>query len=145
MSKTNPINSSPQVLTYNRYFEYQRIVSTVTVTDEGNFIEDNVPDDYGGAELDIEIVHAVRMVNSRAELLLFEFYNEPAMDKDRKKGGPVHRDGEEIAAATGDSTVPTLQITRVNPTLTDEQKEAGEFSMAIFEQDRKDTPRSPQY
>jgi hypothetical protein len=130
---------------YKRYFEYSRVTSTVSVTDEGTFLKDEVPEDYGGAQMDIKVVHAVSMVNSSSEILILEFYVEPPMDKDRKKGGPITRDGDPVFPASGDSSVEWVTATEVNPTLTPSQKSSGEFAVGVFKVDRARVPSSPQY
>jgi hypothetical protein len=130
---------------YKRYFEYSRVTSILSVTDEGTFLQAEIPDDYGGAQLDIKVVHAVSMINSSSEMLIFEFYVEPPMDKERKTGGPISRDGVEVAEQSGESAVEWVQTIEINPSLTASQQSSGEFASGVFSADRSAAPSTPQY
>ena len=131
MNKGIMVKALPHAI-YRRSFEYARVVSKVHVTSEGVFLEDELPEEYAGSSLDIEVCHAIYMVAADNQLLIWEFENEPAMDKDRKTGGPINRDGEEIREATGDSTVPTEQTTKLNPHLDENRAAIGKSLLASF-------------
>jgi len=135
--------SADSFMLYNRFFEYERIVSTVSVTDEGIFQAGQVPSTYGGAQLDIQCVHAVFMVNSKAEMILMEFEVEPPMDSERKTGGPIIRDGVEIRAKTGNSDVPITQTTIPNAALDNNRKLLGTAAKAQFKADLAAQPSQP--
>jgi len=128
---------------YKRYFEYERVITKVVVTDEGIYQKDEVPDSYGGAQLEMDYVNAVYMVNGRAELLLLEFAGEEPMDKDKKRGGKIMRDGVEIRPQTGDSTTPVVQTTVVNDKLDDARKALGRTSKEQFKIDLGNNPAQP--
>ncbi len=134
---------SDALLLYNRYFEYERVVSNVSVTDEGIFQSGQVPDTYGGAQLDLQCVHAVFMVNSKAEMILMEFEVESPMDSSRKRGGPIERDGVQIRAASGTSTVPLIQTTIPNSALDATRKQLGAAAKAQFQADLAAQPSQP--
>lgn len=121
-----------EVQFYNRFFEYAKVVTEVVVTDEGVYLKNEVPDAYGGARLELKVVNAVFMVNSRAELQVFEFEMGPVMDKDKKTGGPVKRDGIDIREATGDSTVVVQQKLELNENLDTTRKVLGEATLAAL-------------
>lgn len=120
---------------YCRYFEYARAVTDVTITEEGIFQKDQVPTDYGGARMDMEVVNAIYMVNSKAELQIFEFENISPMDADRKKDGRVERDGNLIRAAkSGGSSVTVVQRIAINDSLDDSRKALGQLALQVFRQ-----------
>ena len=128
---------------YNRHFEYERVVSTVSVTDEGLYQAGQVPDTYGGAQLDMQMVHAVFMVNGRGEMIMFEFETESPMDSDRKTGGPIVRDGTQIRAKVGTSDVPLIQTTIKNANLDASRLALGQAAKNKFNQDLADVPGQP--
>ena len=128
---------------YNRFFEYQRIISEVSITDEGVYQKGQVPDTYGGAQLDLQVVHAVFMVNGQSELQIHEFEVPYPMDKTKKTGGRIMRDGKEVRAKTGDSTVDVVQTTVVNPNLDDVRKALGLASLTAFKADLAAQPDQP--
>lgn len=128
---------------YNRYFEYERVISTVSVTDEGIYQAGQVPDTYGGAQLDMQMVHAVFMVNGRGEMLMLEFETESPMDTDKKTGGPIVRDGTQIRAKTGTSDVPLIQTTIKNANLDAQRAALGQAAKNQFTQDRNNVPDQP--
>lgn len=117
---------------YIRFFEYARVETEVVVTDEGVYLKDEVPEDYGGAQLELKVCNAVFMVNAKGELQILEFEMQPVMDKDRKTGGPITRDGKPLREATGDSTTAVPQKTVVNAALDDDRKLLGQQSFASF-------------
>ena len=119
---------------YNRFFEYARAVTDVVVTEEGVFQKDQVPDDYGGSRLEMETVNAVFLINSKAELQVFEFENPPIMDSERKTGGPIKRDDVAIRAATGDSSVDVAQRLVINPNLDPTRKAMGAAALSALRQ-----------
>lgn len=134
---------APRHLMFNRFYEFERVISKVVITEEGTFKEGEVPEGYGGARLELDIVDAVFLVNSRTEMHMFEFANAEAMDAERKTGGPVIRDGVEIAPQTGESTVPTVQTTVRNPTLEESRALSGEVAKAAFAAELTLTPGQP--
>lgn len=129
---------------FNRYWEYGRIVTDVVVTDEGIFQKEEVPADYGGPELELELVNAVLMVNARSELVVFEFATPAIKDKDRKDGGPIKRDGEDFADATGTSSVDVVQYFKPNAGLDDSRAAAGAYSRGLLnaEAEEIDEPKT---
>ena len=134
-NERSPAYPTGQVSIYNRYFEYERVVSHVSVTDEGVYKMGEVPDTYGGAQLDLELVHAVFVVNSKGEMLMLEFFPEEAMDTERKRGGPTVRDGQEILPGAGPSTVPITQTTVPNTKLDPARQAIGAFAKGVFKND----------
>lgn len=134
MSNTKS-KGSTSVDFYNRYFEYAKVVTPVVVTDEGVYLRDEVPESYGGAQLELDVVNAVFLINSRAELQILEFEMGEVMDKDRKTGGPIRRDGVDIRPATGDSTVVVEQTLVLNEALDEDRALLGAAALAAFKED----------
>lgn len=133
MTRREQRSQSPvPVSIFTRYFEYARVVTEVVVTEEGVYQKDEVPDDYGGPQLELELVNAIIMINARAELLVHEFAVGEIMDKNRDSGGPIVRDGTQLYAATGSSTVDVVQTTRVNEDLEQTRKDLGEQALALL-------------
>lgn len=123
---------APQADFYVRYFEYARVISIVSVTEEGVYQAGQVPLTYGGSQLDLQVVNAVLMVNAKAQLQVLEFEVEPPMDKDRKTGGPIVRDGTQIRAKSGESNVPVIQTTIYNKNLESTRKQLGAAAEAAI-------------
>lgn len=119
---------------YVRFFEYARAVTRVVITDEGVYLKDEVPADYGGAQLELDSVDAIFMVNLRFELQIMEFENPLPMDKLRKTGGRITRDGVTVRAAVGPSTTDTPQVMVMNATLDQERQTVGAAALAEFRQ-----------
>ena len=134
----------PQINLYNRFFEYARVVVTVVVTEEGVYLKDNVPDTYGGAELELDMVWAVFMINAKAEMSLWELAPDYPMDKDKKKGGPIMRDKVKIREKVGDSAVPVEQRLVINENLDEDRKIQGSAAFAKFKEDLAEQPAQPQ-
>lgn len=144
MSDTERAFPSQNVNMYVRYYEYSRVVSNVSITEEGVFKSGQVPTTYGGARLDLQVVHSVSMINARGELQILEFEIDEAMDSDRQRGGPTVRDGNQILAGAGPSTVPITQTTILNSKLDNSRKLLGEIATGVFKSDLAATPSQPQ-
>jgi len=74
-----------------QYTWWLRWYSTVVVTEEGVFSEDNVPDDYGGPLLTVEVTQRVILCTPHGYLqdLRFDEY-QTVLDSDRKAGMGVN-------------------------------------------------------
>jgi len=84
------------------YREYYRVQATLFVTEEGLFKE--VPDDITTGVLSVEVVYRLCTASKGGELFIQDFFNPPAMDKTRKKGGKVLIDGKEWYEEPGDGS-----------------------------------------
>lgn len=60
--------------------EVKRKVSKVIVTEDGLFHEGQIPGNYDGAQLPIEVVHATVFADEAGNLITFTCYAPPAMD-----------------------------------------------------------------
>ena len=90
-------------LLYDTFKEYSRIEEAIVVTEEGIYSKDGVPDSYGGAQLEVKVVHTVNMVNLAGVMLTLEFHNEAPRNKDKSsKIRPITVDGSApISPANG--------------------------------------------
>ena len=60
--------------------EVQRKVSKVIVTEEGLFHYGEIPADYTGAQLTVEVCHAIMFSDERGNFQTFTLYAPPAKD-----------------------------------------------------------------
>ena len=68
----------------NVYYEHNRVTSEVTISDEGLFHTDDLPDDLGTAQLDLEVVHEVQLADREGNLIILHFNVPKAQNKDRE-------------------------------------------------------------
>lgn len=82
------------MLLYDTFKEYSRIREEVSITEEGMFIKGKVPDTYGGAVLNMWLVHMVHMVDAGGNMQSLEFHNDEPLNKDKStKLGAIKVDG----------------------------------------------------
>lgn len=105
---------------FELFLETRKVVSTQLLTENGAYKKDQLPDDYGGAVLEIEAVHAIYLSNTTGKTIKLQFQVPEAKDKDDKTGGPYNLDGEEIKAQSGESSEPT-EMTSKTPDGLNEQ------------------------
>jgi hypothetical protein len=86
------------------YKEYYRVSAVLYATPEGLYKE--VPEDSGSDVLGVEVVYRICVASPGGELLIHDFFNPPAKDKDGEEGGPVNIDGNEWYIEPGTSTTP---------------------------------------
>lgn len=67
------------------FYEHNRVVSEITVTEEGIFHKDQLPNDISGAELDVDIVHEVQLSDREGNLIVLHFNVPKAMDASRSE------------------------------------------------------------
>lgn len=99
--------------TYATMYEYLRRVEEVNVTEIGNYLKDEIPDDYFGAVLVMKVVHEVILVTEEGELLQQLFSPEKSLDKDGNPADGITIDGDVVIE--GDK--PTLLTTIFNDNL----------------------------
>ena len=73
------------------YAWYRKLVEVLHATEEGIFAEGQLPDDYGGSDLKIEVIRYVILTDEAGHLLVLEFFPSTAekaliLDKDREAG-----------------------------------------------------------
>jgi hypothetical protein len=71
-------------MTTNVYYQHNSVKSTVVVTEEGLFHENEVPQDLsGGVELTVEVVHEVQLTDRSGNILILHFDVPKAQDATR--------------------------------------------------------------
>ena len=63
--------------------EVKRKVSTVSITEDGLFHQNQIPGDYTGPHLDIDVVHAIVFADESGNLMTFTCSAPVAMDSSR--------------------------------------------------------------
>jgi hypothetical protein len=71
------------MLIYHNKYEYSRVVEIVDVTEEGTFLQDGAPEDYGGAVLQVEVVHHITFTDSAGCLEVLRLNNPTPLDKNK--------------------------------------------------------------
>ena len=109
---------------YVEHIWWLKWYATLVVTEEGIFIKDKVPDDYGGPKLEVESVQRVIFATRQGYLWKHEYHDlSMVQDKEKKKGVGYHLDAVSTlfaavnSAPTGPSaTIVNLEM-RENPYL----------------------------
>ena len=87
--------------------EFFRIIEVQEITNDGIYLEDNVPDGYaGGGVLTVQVVHSVFLHNQRAKLTRMNFTVPEPRDKNEQIGGVVLLDNRVIVEEVGPGTTP---------------------------------------
>ena len=89
----------------NVFYEHNRVVSLITVTEEGIFHTGQLPDDISGAELDVEIIHEVQLADREGNLIVLHFNVPKAKDSDRNEA--VYDGKTRNFSDTDDNTMPS--------------------------------------
>lgn len=89
----------------NVFYEHNRVVSDITLTEEGIFHIEQLPDDISGAELDVEIVHEVQFSDRAGNLIALHFNVPKAMDEDRNVAD--YEGKTRKFSDSGDNTMPS--------------------------------------
>lgn len=83
------------MLLYHNKLEHSRVIEVVEVTEDGVFVKDQVPDDYGGAVLQMELVHQVMLTDTAGYLEILKFDNPVPLKKDKTpSAAAITIDGE---------------------------------------------------
>jgi hypothetical protein len=123
---------------FRTYREYSRIVETVTLTEEGTYVKDRTPDEYGGSMMNVEIVHRVTMMDATGYIEELQFENPVPKSKDGKTAsGEIKLDGTKIKDAVDGGADPREWTTRKNDLLTDAQKALGDRQVAMMKADKE--------
>lgn len=122
---------------YRTLYEYSRVVETVTLTEDGVYVKDSVPDEYGGSQINVEIVHRVTMMDMTGYVEELRFQNPiPKSKNGNTTTGKITLDGKStIDEGTGGSDARTW-TTRISEKLTDGQKTLGKAQVAMIDADR---------
>lgn len=121
------------MLLYHNKVEYSRVVEVVTVTEEGMFKKDETPEDYGGAEMDVEVVHMITLTDVTGYIEVLKFDNPEPLDKDRQATkSPVTLDGKDHRSGSG---TPRIWVTRPSANLPARVKEKADMVLEIMRTD----------
>lgn len=125
-------------LLYDTFKEYSRVHEELALTEDGLFIKDEIPEDYGGAVLTVWVVHTVHMVNAGGIMQTLEFTNESPRNKQKQVvRGPVTIDGRvpvppENGMGREGGIGPTRKwVTQTNSYLPQYIKNKGDITMGI--------------
>lgn len=103
--------------TYSVMRVWKVVTEVRVITEEGAFLKDNVPDDYGGPELEVKIMQRIVFTDSAGVLLELRLDDlKDVKDKDREigVGATIPAVGTAIAreiAPTGPSTAKAVWVT----------------------------------
>ena len=123
------------MLLYHNKTEYSRVVEVVDVTEDGMFAKDQTPEDYGGAVLQVEIVHWVTFTDTSGYLEILRFDNPVPMKKDKTPSdAAVQIDGNEYRAGSSPARTWT---TVAAPNLPPAVKSKADITKQIMEADGK--------
>lgn len=121
------------MLLYQNQHEYSRVIETVDITEEGMFLKDGAPDDYGGAVLQIELVHMVWLCDAAGQLQILKFDNKKPLKKDKTPSdNPIQLDGKEYKPGAGE---PRVWTTKASENLDPSIKTRADAVKQIMESD----------
>lgn len=133
-------NTASPSIPFIYYREYFRVISTAYVSEEGLFKER--PENVTTPMIEVTLVYRIAVVTEGGEIQIVDFDNQPMMDKDKKKGGPVLLDGEEWYVEEGDGTTPLECRTVISSRLPGNVKSVAEFMYALASRAENIQPRS---
>lgn len=119
-------------LPWTGWREYARVVSTQIVTENAVYKKDHVSDEAAGqAQLEVEVVHEVLMIERTGRLNRLKFDVPEALDENDETGGGFELNGsqyknDDYPEGAGPSTVPTELSVRINSSLPDVWREKAE-------------------
>lgn len=122
------------MLLYHNKREYSRVVEIVSLTEDGMFLKDKTPDDYGGAVLETELVHQVTFTDLSGYIEILKLENPAPMDKNKNPmtGNAILIDGKQYMAGTSPAR---LWETRYAAKLPIEYKRKAEITLGIMKSD----------
>jgi len=84
--------------------EVKRTVSKVIATEQGLFHDGNVPSDYNGSQIPIEMCHAIVFSDEMGNFTTFTVYASPAMNNDRAVHPYDHSKMYDVVAPVSEDT-----------------------------------------
>ena len=124
------------------YIECCRYVSNVTLTEEGMFIQGDVPTNVQGtAELDLEVVHEVHMAAPNGEVMVLRFNVPPVYENSGTPGARVEKQWSDPAIVADTANVFVKKETNPsgNGIVTTESSNRPTTSLDTFDTDWKET------
>lgn len=122
-------NTASPSIPFIYYREYFRVVAKAYISEEGVFKER--PENVTTPLIEVDVVYRVCVSTLGGELQVIDFANEPMMDKEKKKGGPVKVDGVEWYVEEGDGTTPLECKTVYSPLIPDSMKAVAQFMYKV--------------
>lgn len=121
------------MLLYHNKTEYSRVVEILDVTEEGLFLKDGAPEDYGGAVLQLEVVHQLTLTDSSGYIEILKLDNPVPLNKKKEPAtNPIHLDGREFRPGSGD---PRVWTTKAAPNLSQAMKSKADLVLQIMRAD----------
>lgn len=121
------------MLLYHNKVEYSRVVETVDVTEEGIFLKDETPGDYGGAILQIEVVHQITFTDAAGYFEILKLDNPVPMKKDKTPAnGAILIDGKPYRAG---GAPPRQWTTTLAPNLPPAVKAKADITKGLMDAD----------
>lgn len=121
------------MLLYHNKIEYSRVVEVVEVTEDGMFALDQVPDDYGGAVLQVEIVHQLTLTDASGYVEILKMDNPVPLNKSKQPStAAITLDGKDFRP--GSSPARTW-ATKAAPTLSAQIKAKADITLGIMRND----------
>ena len=123
------------MLIYHNKYEYSRVVEIVDVTEEGTFLQDGAPEDFGGAVLQVELVHHITFTDAAGCLEVLRLNNPTPLSKEKApSAAAITLDGKPYRAG---SSPARRWETIVSDTLPQGVKEKAEAMLWIMDKDGK--------
>ena len=94
--------------TYVSLVEYLRRVATVEVTEQGIYLKDEIPDNYAGAIITMDVVYEIILVKPNGELVQQLYAPKKPLDKEGKEADGLTVDGKVVEE--GDSPIKLVTI-----------------------------------
>lgn len=121
------------MLLYHNKLEYSRVIEVVEVTEDGMFAKDQTPDDYGGAVLQVEVVHQLTLADTAGHVEILKLDNPKPLNKDKQESSAaIHLDGKEFRPG---SSPPRIWTTRLAPSLPPQTKNRAGVTLTIMSLD----------
>ena len=116
-----------------RRLEYKRLIATAVITEDGPYLQGQVPDDYAGSfEAEIEVVYAIIYIDYTGRLELETFNPPDLLNKDDETGLPITI-ANEHAIRLGTTTPDIVCTWRENTHLPAELKETASQMWLMFQ------------
>jgi len=121
------------MLLYHNKVEYSRVIEVVEVTEEGMLAKDQTPEDYGGAVLEVEVVHQMTLCDAAGCIEILKFDNPKPLNKQKEpSAAAIQLDGKEFRPG---ATPARTWSTRSAPNLTPELKKKADITLGIMRND----------
>lgn len=122
---------------YKNFYEYSRVIETVSLTEEGMYVKDSTPEDYGGSIMNVEVVHKITMVDSTGKIEVMHFENPRPKNKERTTDNSIYLDGTMVLMANDVLNSADRQwTTRLNTVIPQALQDAGKRMVELAKGDK---------